>query len=59
MFYFSRDCEKNDKKYFQSVEIGNNILIYINIKRVFQMNIDYTHAASETLKCLNTTGCDS
>ena len=26
-----------------SVEIGNDILIYINIKRVFQMGIDYAH----------------
>ena len=38
--FFTRDWEKNNKKYFQSVEIGNDILIYINLKRVFQVEID-------------------
>ena len=42
VIFFTRDWEKNNKKHFQSVEIGNDILIYINIKRVFQMEIDYT-----------------
>ena len=42
VIFFTRDCERNNKKHFQSVEIGNDILIYINIKRVFQMEIDYT-----------------
>ena len=41
--FFTREWEKNNKKYFQSVEIKNDILIYINIKSVFQMEIDYTH----------------
>ena len=36
MFYFfTRGCEKNNKKHFYSVEIGNDIHIYINIKGVF------------------------
>ena len=35
MFRFFRDWEKNNKKIFHSVEIGNDIHIYINIKRVF------------------------
>ena len=52
---FTRDWEKN-KKHFQIVEIGNDILIYINIKQVLQMEI---HAANETLICLNATGPDS
>ena len=39
---FTRDWKKNNKKQFPSVEIGNDILIYINIKRVFQIDIDYT-----------------
>ena len=34
-FIFTRNWKKNNKKYFQSVEIGNDMLIYINIKRVF------------------------
>ena len=38
----TRDWEKHSKKNFQSVEIEQDILIYINIKRVFQMEIDYT-----------------
>ena len=33
--FFTREWEKNNKKYFQSVEIKNDILIYINIKSVF------------------------
>ena len=40
-FFFTRDWEKSNKKCVHSVEIGNDILIYINIKRVFQMKIDY------------------
>ena len=40
--FFTRDWEKNNKKHFHSVEIGNDILIFINIKRVFQIEIDYT-----------------
>ena len=53
-------CIRN-KGYFiflQEIEIGNDILIYINIKWVFQI-ILITHAASEILKCLNTTEHDS
>ena len=33
--FFTRDWGKNSKKYLHSVEIGNDILIYIKIKRVF------------------------
>ena len=33
--FFTRDWENNNQKHFHSVEIGNDILIYINIKRVF------------------------
>ena len=33
--FFRRDWEKNNKTRFHSVEIRNDILIYINIKRVF------------------------
>ena len=40
--FFTRDWEKNNKKHFHSVDIGNDILIYINIKRVFQIEIDHT-----------------
>ena len=40
--FFTRDWEKNNKKHFYSIEIGNGIRIYINIKWVFQMVIDYT-----------------
>ena len=40
--FFTRDWEKNNKKHFHSVEMENDILVYINIKRVFQMGIDYT-----------------
>ena len=40
--FFTRGWEKNNKKHFHIVEIGNDILIYTNIKRVFQMGIDYT-----------------
>ena len=56
--FFTRDWEKNNKKHFQNVEIRNDILIYINIKRVLQIEL-IIHAASETLKCLNTNGRDS
>ena len=38
----TRDWKKNNKKQFPSVEIRNDILVYINIKRVFQIDIDYT-----------------
>ena len=33
--FFTRDWGKNNKKHFHSVEIGNDILIYIKIKQVF------------------------
>ena len=33
--FFKKDWEKNNKKYFHSAEIGNYILLYIKIKRVF------------------------
>ena len=52
----TRDWKKYNKKQFLSIEIENDILIYINIKRVFQILI--THAAIKTLKCLNTTEHD-
>ena len=42
LHFFTRNWKKNNKKYFRSVEIGNDILIYVNIKRVFQVDIDYT-----------------
>ena len=35
LFILIREWEKNNEKHFHSVEIGNDILIYINIKRVF------------------------
>ena len=35
LFFLIREWEKNNEKHFHSVEIGNDILIYINIKRVF------------------------
>ena len=35
IFFFIRDWGKNNKKHFHSVEIGNDILIYIKIKQVF------------------------
>ena len=41
--FFKRDWKKNKKKQVPTVETGNDILIYINIKQVFQINIDYTH----------------
>ena len=48
-FIFStRDLEKNNKKHFHSIEIENDILLYISIKQVFRKLI--THAASVTLK---------
>ena len=43
---FTRDREKKNK-HFHSVELGNdqynnkNVIIYINIKRLFLMEIDY------------------
>ena len=52
--FLTRDRKKKNKKQFPSVEIGNYILIYINIKRVFQIDINYTRCY-KTLKCLNTT----
>ena len=33
--FFTRNWGKNNKKNFQCVEMGNDILIYINIKEVF------------------------
>ena len=39
--FFTRPWLKNNKMHFQSVEIVNDIFIYINEKRVFQMEIDY------------------
>ena len=33
--FFTRDWEKNNKNHFHSVEIGNDVVIYINIKQVF------------------------
>ena len=56
--FFTRDLENNNKKHFHSIEIGNDILIYININKCSKWKL-ITHAASETLKCLNTTGDDS
>ena len=55
--FFTRDWKKNNKKLSPIFEIGNDVLIYINIKRVFQ--ILFTHTASQTLKCLNTIEHDS
>ena len=40
--FFKRDWKKKSKKQLASVEIGNDILIYINIEPVFQVDIDYT-----------------
>ena len=34
-FFFPRGSEKKIKKHFHSFEIGNDILIYVNIKQVF------------------------
>ena len=42
LFFLQKDWERNNKKHFRRVEIRNDILIYINIKLVFQMEIDYT-----------------
>ena len=39
---FTRDWKNNNKKQFQNVEIGDDILIYISIKRIFQIEIDFT-----------------
>ena len=33
--FFTKYWEKNNKKHFYSVEIGNDILIYISKKHVF------------------------
>ena len=33
--FFVRDWEKYKKTYFHSIETGNNILVFINIKQVF------------------------
>ena len=33
--FFARDWEKYNKTYFHSIEIGNNILVFINIKQIF------------------------
>ena len=41
--FFTRDCKKNNKETIPSAEIGNDILVYTNIKRVFQIDLDYTH----------------
>ena len=41
LHFFTRDW-KNNKKQFPSVQTGNDILIYTNIKRVFRVDIDYT-----------------
>ena len=35
LHFFTKAWKKNNKKQFPSVETGNDILIYINIKRVF------------------------
>ena len=51
---FTRYWERNNQNHFYSVEVGNDILKYINKKQVFQIEIDYT-TATETLTCLNTT----
>ena len=45
--------------FLQEIEIGNDIPIYIKIKNEFSRHIFITHAASETLKCLNATEHDS
>ena len=42
LHFFTRDWKKNNKKQFPSVEIGNDILAYINIKQASQIDIDYT-----------------
>ena len=49
---------KRKKKFGKKIEIVDDILIYINIKWVFQIDM-ITHAARETLKCLNTTEHES
>ena len=56
--YNKPDQKKNNKKQFPSIEVGNDVLIYVNIKRVFQIDLN-THTASKTLKCLNMTERDS
>ena len=52
--FFTRYWERNNQNHFHSVEIGNDVPIYINKKQMFQIEIDYT-TARETLKSLNTT----
>ena len=54
LFFFTGYWERNNQNHFYSVEIGNDVLIYINKKQVFQIEIGYT-TARETLKSLNTT----
>ena len=34
--FFTRDWKKNNRKQFPSVKVGNDVLIYINIKRVLR-----------------------
>ena len=41
--FVTRDWKKNNEKQFPSVEIVNNVLIYINIKRVFQIDTNFLH----------------
>ena len=38
--FFTWDWKKNNRKHFLSVEIGSDILIYVNTKQVFQIDID-------------------
>ena len=38
--YNNNNWKRNNKKQFPSVEIGNDILVYINIKHDFQIDID-------------------
>ena len=42
-FFLREIVRRITKKQFPSVEIGNDILVYTNIKRVFQIDLDYTH----------------
>ena len=42
LHFFTRDWKNNNKKQFLNVEIENDILIYVNIKRVLQIDINYT-----------------
>ena len=52
--FFTRYWERNNQNHFHNVEIGNDVLIYINKKQMFRIEIDYT-TARETLKSLNIT----